>query len=123
MSTPGRGDARNRGAACGDSSPEDFPTLSEAVGAFCKDMLRLRDQLHEAHQEICRLKKELGQKTVPSRPSRLPGQTKLRALRRQVSFYCHPDRGGDERLMQNMNALFDYLESCERGLEIPIHAA
>jgi hypothetical protein len=51
------------------------------------------------------------------------GQMKLRALRRQVSFYCHPDRGGDDRVMQSLNALFDYLECSAREQEPPTNAA
>jgi hypothetical protein len=48
---------------------------------------------------------------------------KLRALRRQVSFHCHPDRGGDERLMQSLNALFDYLESSALAEDTATNAA
>jgi hypothetical protein len=48
---------------------------------------------------------------------------KLRALRRQVAFHCHPDRGGDERLMQSLNALFDYLECSARAAEPPTNLA
>jgi hypothetical protein len=83
-------------------------------------MVRLRTQLDEAHREICRLRNELGQVTAPPP---VGGKTTLRALRRQVSFHCHPDRGGDERLMQRVNALFDYLERSKWAQELPTHFA
>jgi hypothetical protein len=91
------------------------PSLSETVGAFCRDLLRLRNELNDAHVEIRRLRAELGLR--PSAP-RTVIPLRLRALRRQVSFHCHPDRGGDERLMKKVNALFDYLESAGH-LELP----
>jgi len=34
----------------------------------------------------------------------------LPALRRDVAFYIHPDRGGDLRVSQEFNALMDALE-------------
>jgi hypothetical protein len=83
-------------------------------------MLQLRNQLREAHREISRLKKELRQATGPHLAI---DRTKLRTLRRQVAFHCHPDRGGDERLMQHMNALFDSLECSEWTEEVPTNAA
>jgi hypothetical protein len=89
---------------------EGSPSLSQTVGAFCQEMLRLRGQLHDARLEIRRLKDELGQRSAHPR---IVGDIKLRTLRRQVAFYCHPDRGGDERLMQQINALFDDLECAE----------
>jgi hypothetical protein len=90
-----------------NTSSKPSASLAETVGAFRRDMVRLRAELQEAHREIGRLKRELGQ--VPAAPP-VAGKTKLRVLRRQVSFYCHPDRGGDENLMKSLNALFDYLE-------------
>jgi hypothetical protein len=83
-------------------------------------MLQLRNQLREAHGEISRLKKELRQVTAPRG---VVDRAKLRALRRQLAFHCHPDRGGDERVMQSVNALFDYLECSECAQEIPTNAA
>jgi hypothetical protein len=91
------------------------PSLSETVGAFCRDLLRLRSELDDAHTEIRRLRAKLGLR--PSGP-RTVISLRLRALRRQVSFHCHPDRGGDENLMKKVNALFDYLESVEH-LDLP----
>ncbi len=35
----------------------------------------------------------------------------IRPLRRQIVFYCHPDRGGDAILMRKLNAFFDALEN------------
>ena len=33
----------------------------------------------------------------------------LPGLRRDVAFYCHPDRGGDGNVMRRVNLLFDSL--------------
>ena len=43
--------------------------------------------------------------------SRLGRDFDLRWLRRGLAFQCHPDRGGDEALMKDVNRLFDLLES------------
>jgi hypothetical protein len=85
-----------------NTGESDDLSLSEAVGAFCRDMVRLREELKEARLEIARLRKQLG-------------DVELRSLRRRVSFHCHPDRGGDERVMQRVNALFDHLECFARS--------
>jgi hypothetical protein len=74
-------------------------------------MVRLRRRLREAEGEIRRLQTELGLKKGLGPPPGIIGELNLRSLRRQLSFYCHPDRGGDERLMKRVNALFDHLES------------
>jgi hypothetical protein len=34
----------------------------------------------------------------------------LPSLRRRILKQCHPDRGGDAELTQDVNALFDFLE-------------
>jgi hypothetical protein len=92
-------------------------SLSQTIGVFCRDMVRLRHRLQEAEGEIRRLQKELGlRKKEIEPPPGIVGELNLRSLRRQLSFYCHPDRGGDERLMKRVNALFDHLESeCRVG--------
>jgi hypothetical protein len=92
-------------------SPAHSPSLSQTIGVFCRDMVRLRHQLQEAQGEIRRLQKELGLKKGPGRVPSIIGEVNLRSLRRQLSFHCHPDRGGDERLMKRVNALFDHLEA------------
>ena len=84
-----------------------FPPLSETVGAFCRDMLRMRTELDQAHEEIIRLRQELAIRQGNPLDVAAP---ELRALRRQISFHCHPDRGGDDKLMQRVNELFDHLE-------------
>lgn len=84
-----------------------FPPLSETVGAFCRDMLRMRTELDEAHEEIVRLRQELAVRQ--GNPPDVAGN-ELRSLRRQISFHCHPDRGGDDKLMRRVNELFDHLE-------------
>jgi hypothetical protein len=62
----------------------------------------LSETVRQLADEIRRLRKR-------ERPSHF-GSLSLRELRRRLSFYCHPDRGGDHKLMQSINVLFDYLE-------------
>ena len=88
-------------------STAGFPSLTETVGEFCRDIVRLKDELRESRLEVGRLQRELAAGKGPS--PRTPGSG-LNAMRREISFYCHPDRGGDNELMQRVNALFDYLE-------------
>lgn len=33
----------------------------------------------------------------------------VKALRRTAAFHCHPDRGGNLQLMQDLNVLFDFV--------------
>ena len=85
-------------------------SLSETVGAFCKDVARMRSEIHAANKEIARLRKKLAVRdTKIQKPN-------FRALRRQISFYCHPDRGGDDNLMRRVNLLFYYLECSAEGV-------
>jgi hypothetical protein len=64
------------------------PPLSETVKQLADDIRRLK---------------------LRERPARF-GTMSLHELRRRLAFYCHPDRGGDQRLMQSINVLFDYLD-------------
>jgi hypothetical protein len=68
------------------------PPLSEAVRQLADEVRRLR-------RREC--------------PSRF-GSMSLNELRRRLAFCCHPDRGGDPRLMQSVNVLFDYLEGAQQ---------
>jgi hypothetical protein len=62
----------------------------------------LSETVKQLGEEIRRLKRR-------DRPARF-GSLSLHELRRRLSFYCHPDRGGDPRVMQSINVLFDYLD-------------
>lgn len=89
----------------------NIPSLGDTIGAFCQDVLRLRRQLQDARAEIRALKDALSVKQRTERIHRPKlSPTSLRKLRRQLTFVCHPDRGGDAMLMKNVNWLFDELE-------------
>lgn len=94
--------------AMGSSGLSDGrPSLRDAISGLHLEFAQMRDDLRQAHREIGALKRELRSrptKAIPPMPD-----SNLGSLRRMVSFYCHPDRGGDERLMRRLNVLFDFL--------------
>lgn len=64
---------------------------------------RLKALLQETQRENEVLRAQLALCTGP-----LP-DIDLDALRRGIVFRCHPDRGGDTRLLQQVLELFDHL--------------
>ncbi len=84
--------------------PAERPSLVTALTGLHLECESMKNMLHEARLEIARLKRALA-----SRERRGP-QLDVAGLRREVAFYCHPDRGGDAELMCRLNILFDALE-------------
>ena len=73
------------------------PTLRDAIAGVHDKMSSLQEELREAHDELATLKNGLA-------------ATNIGSLRREVAFYCHPDRGGNGLLMRRLNVLFDFLQ-------------
>jgi hypothetical protein len=92
-----------------DTTP-DGAKLSGAITNLGAEFIRLRSQLDEARSEIVRLRRKLATRQAPE----LVSGVEIGSLRRQVAYYCHPDRGGDHGLMSSLNTLFDMLESCQQ---------
>ncbi len=72
----------------------------------------IKQELMHAKSEVRRLRKELARRP---QTSLLLSLDELGALRRQVAFRCHPDRGGSGTLMQRLNVFFDSVESQARN--------
>ena len=85
------------------------PTLRDVIAGVHDKLSSLQEELRDAHEEIATLKDELSTSTE----SRTIPQVDLGALRREVAFYCHPDRGGNGLLMRRLNVLFDHLQSSQ----------
>ena len=79
------------------------PSILDAIAGVHSKMATLQRELREAHREIAELRSELAGSPMP--------QVGLPSLRREVAFYCHPDRGGNGLLMRRLNVLFDFLQS------------
>lgn len=88
----------------------ESPSLGETITRLGTEFLHMKTSLREAQCEIARLRGELARLRFPKR--RMPNAD-VAALRRQVAYHCHPDRGGDPELMSNLNTLFDFLERLE----------
>jgi hypothetical protein len=98
--------AMETAAVIRDVVPVHRQTIVEAVLKLRAEFSSIKDELHIVHSENTKLKGELAR--WQSRCRGAP-ELDLAMLRRQVSFYCHPDRGGDGDLMSKLNTLFDYL--------------
>jgi len=81
--------------------------LRDVIAGVHDKLETLRGELREAREEIIALRRELAM----SAESRAIPQEELGSIRRQVSFYCHPDRGGNGLLMRRLNVIFDFLQS------------
>lgn len=84
------------------------PSIAQAVKELRMEYSCVKTELHNAKLENDRLKSELAK--CGSLYQAL-SNIELPKLRRRVTFYCHPDRGGDGELMSTLNALFDSLAS------------
>ena len=84
-------------------------TLIDAIANVHVEFAQMRNELSAAQREIARLRRKLSQR----RQSQPAPDLDLASLRRNVAFYCHPDRSGDGDLMRRLNVLFDYLESSQ----------
>jgi hypothetical protein len=84
---------------------------AQRAGELRESFARLDAQAVAAEREIERLQDALEMLRLRCEAA-LPGN--LGALRRQLAFQCHPDRGGDPALMSKLNALFDGLLGLER---------
>ena len=90
-----------------DEAPRSVqPTLRDAIAGVHNKLFDLTAELREARQKIASLKQELA--TNQPIPRAMP-ESNLSGLRRDVAFYCHPDRGGNDLLMRRLNVLFDFL--------------
>jgi hypothetical protein len=82
------------------------PSIAQAVKELRMEFSCVKSELHDAKRENDRLKNELAK--CGSLYQAL-SDLEISKLRRRVTFYCHPDRGGDGELMSTLNALFDCL--------------
>ena len=82
-------------------------SLVEVIADLNARFDRLKGELRDAHREIKRLSTALARRGPHE--DEMP-VVDLAWLRRRAAFYCHPDRGGDAGLMQDLNSLFDFLE-------------
>ena len=73
-------------------------SLKEAVQGVHNRVATLQSELRKAHRRI----ETLERASIPKQ--------EVGSLRRQIAFYCHPDKGGDDLLMRRINAFFDQLE-------------
>ena len=88
------------------NAPVAQRSLVEAIGKLNMEFSSMRIELRETQFENEKLRKELNQLKDQSRS--MPALD-LPALRRRTAFFCHPDRGGDTKLMSGLNHLFDCL--------------
>ncbi len=80
--------------------------LSETIAKFRSEFSTMKDELHDMRSKNAALKEELAEwKSLYQDMS----ESDLPSLRRQVAYYCHPDRNGDAALMSRLNTLFDFL--------------
>jgi len=82
-------------------------TIANLQGEFAS----MKTKLREKHHELARLRKMLA--GIQAKSDELP-EIDYGSLRRRTAFFCHPDRGGDQLLMQRLNVLFDFLESLRK---------
>ncbi len=82
-------------------------SLRHTIENLSSQFAGMRTALRDAQLELLRLRSRLNRKCSHSSLDGLD----LGALRRQIAFHCHPDRGGNEDLMARVNSLFDYLDS------------
>ena len=90
---------------------EQHNTLIDAIANVHTEFAQMRNELSAAQREIARLRRKLSEhrRSQPMAP-----ELDLSSLRRNVAFYCHPDRSGNVDLMRRLNVLFDYLESSQQ---------
>ncbi len=86
------------------------PSMAESVARLRMEFSNIRAELQVTKSENNRLKDELDE--FRSKYEALPN-LEVPKLRRCVTFYCHPDRGGDDEIMSKLNVLFDFLASVQ----------
>jgi len=82
-------------------------SLRDTIADVRGDLSTMRLELAEARAENHRLRAQMERQSTRRSPLR---SGELAALRRAVAFHCHPDRGGDDQVMRQLNALFDHLQ-------------
>ena len=96
-------------------TPLDGRALSQAIANFKVEFNKIRSELRDVQCENTVLKEKLAH--WRSRCANVP-QIDVPSLRRQVAYYCHPDRGGSTVVMSRLNFIFDYLTLLQK-LEQP----
>ncbi len=81
--------------------------LTDSIFKLHADFSQMQTELRRARLEISVLRERLCRANVRRRVTH---DLDLAGLRRAVAFHCHPDRGGDEATMKQVNTLFDLLE-------------
>jgi len=81
-------------------------SLADSIGFLHDQFHALRRELEDVRGENSRLRQEVAVWRAQFRS--LPVK-EVAQLRRNVAYYCHPDRGGDADVMCKLNALFDFL--------------
>jgi hypothetical protein len=82
-------------------------SLVSAIRSLRDEFSTVAAELRDAQSEIARLRREL---TCLRAANPTPSDLNLASLRREVTFACHPDRGGNEQVMCRVNVLFDHIE-------------
>jgi len=86
--------------------------LSDTIADLRERFTSLQDEIDDLREENDALRGELERGSFEARQLQ---SVDLRALRRRVALYCHPDRGGSNQVMCDLNVLFDALESGRGG--------
>lgn len=85
--------------------------LADVIRSLRNELERMQRELADARDELSSLRSERARAAHALRSTQ--PNLDLGALRRQLAFYCHPDRGGDPKVMRGINTLFDFLMSQE----------
>jgi hypothetical protein len=90
-----------------------------AVSQIRTQFAAMKAELEESRYMIAILQSDLRCKRAKQRTvNELP----VAALRRQIAFRLHPDRGGDGETMARLNALFDLIESLQDDQNVNLAA-
>jgi hypothetical protein len=91
--------------------------ISGQLSGLREKMMSLEQECYEAKTELRKVLRDNVALTwkLNLRPPKYRGipNIDLPSLRRQLTFYCHPDRGGDGELMRRIIELFDFLLASE----------
>jgi hypothetical protein len=89
------------------SALDDVAPLDECENQEGKAMPNIVTMIDKLKAELQTARLEIQRLT--NKPLELDVSFSVAALRRKVAFYCHPDRGGDSHVMEDVNVLFDAL--------------
>jgi hypothetical protein len=90
-----------------------------AVSRIRTQFAAMKEELEESRYVIASLQSDLRCKRAKQRAV---NEVPVAALRRQIAFRLHPDRGGDGEMMARLNALFDLIESLQDDQDVNLAA-